>query len=63
MVELPTGSGWQASLWQAAAEVSRRLTGSLARAKEIHGELLMIFGTKDPHVPMQDAKRRRRIRF
>ena len=25
--------------------------GSLARAKEIHGELLLIFGTKDPHVP------------
>jgi carboxymethylenebutenolidase len=29
--------------------------GSLARAKEIRGELLMIFGTKDPHVP--DAAR------
>jgi len=27
--------------------------GSLARAKEIRGELLMIFGTKDPHVPEQ----------
>jgi carboxymethylenebutenolidase len=25
--------------------------GSLARAMEIRGELLMIFGTKDPHVP------------
>ncbi|HTB93797.1 MAG TPA: dienelactone hydrolase family protein [Candidatus Sulfotelmatobacter sp.] len=25
--------------------------GSLARAKEIRGELLMIFGTLDPHVP------------
>lgn len=25
--------------------------GSLARAKEIRGELLMIFGSKDPHVP------------
>lgn len=25
--------------------------GSLARAKEIQGELLMIFGSKDPHVP------------
>jgi carboxymethylenebutenolidase len=25
--------------------------GSLPRAKEIGGELLMIFGTKDPHVP------------
>ena len=25
--------------------------GSLARAKEIRGELLMIFGTNDPHVP------------
>jgi carboxymethylenebutenolidase len=25
--------------------------GSLTRAREIRGELLMIFGTKDPHVP------------
>lgn len=25
--------------------------GSLARAREIRGELLMIFGTKDPHLP------------
>ncbi len=25
--------------------------GSLARAKEIRGELLMVFGTLDPHVP------------
>ena len=25
--------------------------GSLARAKDIRGNLLMIFGTKDPHVP------------
>ena len=25
--------------------------GSLARVKEIRGELLMVFGTKDPHVP------------
>ena len=25
--------------------------GSLPRAKEIRSELLMIFGTKDPHVP------------
>jgi carboxymethylenebutenolidase len=25
--------------------------GSLARGKEIRGQLLMIFGTKDPHVP------------
>jgi carboxymethylenebutenolidase len=25
--------------------------GSLARASEIRGELLMIFGTRDPHVP------------
>jgi carboxymethylenebutenolidase len=25
--------------------------GSLARAREIRGELMMIFGTKDPHVP------------
>jgi carboxymethylenebutenolidase len=28
-----------------------RDAGSLVRAKEIRGELLMIFGTKDPHVP------------
>ena len=28
-----------------------RDAGSLARAAEIRGELLMIFGTKDPHVP------------
>ncbi len=27
--------------------------GSLARAKEIKGELLMIFGTADPHVPAE----------
>jgi len=26
--------------------------GSLARAKEIRGELLMIFGSNDPHVPV-----------
>jgi len=26
-------------------------SGSLARAGEIRGELLMVFGTKDPHVP------------
>jgi carboxymethylenebutenolidase len=25
--------------------------GSLARAKEIRGELLLVFGTRDPHVP------------
>jgi len=25
--------------------------GSLARASEIHGELLMIFGSRDPHTP------------
>jgi carboxymethylenebutenolidase len=25
--------------------------GSLARARDIRGELLMVFGTKDPHVP------------
>ena len=27
--------------------------GSLARAKEIRGELLMIFGSNDPHVPSE----------
>lgn len=31
--------------------------GSLARAKEIRGELLMIFGTKDPHVPDADREK------
>ena len=25
--------------------------GSLARASEIHGEMLLIFGTNDPHTP------------
>jgi len=25
--------------------------GSLARAREIRGKLLMVFGTEDPHVP------------
>lgn len=28
-------------------------TRSLARAGEIHGELLLIFGTRDPHVPAE----------
>ena len=43
--------------------------GSLARAKEIRGELLMIFGTKDPHVPdagretIDAALRTSRIRY
>ena len=27
--------------------------GSLARAKEIRGELLMVFGANDPHVPAE----------
>lgn len=27
--------------------------GSLARAKEIKGEMLLVFGTRDPHVPEQ----------
>ena len=27
--------------------------GSLARAEEIHGQLLMIWGTRDPHTPEQ----------
>jgi carboxymethylenebutenolidase len=30
--------------------------GSLARAKEIRGDLLMIFGTNDPHVPYADLE-------
>ncbi len=32
-----------------------RDAGSLARAQEIRGELLMVFGTLDPHVP-EDAR-------
>jgi hypothetical protein len=35
-VELPTGSGRQASLWQAAAEVSRRLTRIFLRSSDGH---------------------------
>jgi hypothetical protein len=35
-VELPTGSGRQASLWQAGAEVSRRLTRIFLRAGDGH---------------------------
>jgi Glycosyl hydrolase family 63 C-terminal domain len=35
-VELPTGSGRQASLWQAAAEVSRRLTRLFLRSADGH---------------------------
>ncbi len=35
-VELPTGSGRQASLWQAAAEVSRRLTRIFLRSGDGH---------------------------
>ena len=30
--------------------------GSLARAKEIRGKLLMVFGTLDPHIP-EDGRR------
>lgn len=43
--------------------------GSLARAEEIRGELLMIFGTNDPHVPAEGreivdgALRAARIRY
>jgi hypothetical protein len=33
-VDLPTGSGQQASLWQAAAEISRRLTRIFLRSNE-----------------------------
>ena len=35
-VELPTGSGRQASLWQAAAEISRRLTRLFLRSADGH---------------------------
>lgn len=31
--------------------------GSLERAKEIHGKLLMIFGSLDPHVPAEGRSR------
>ena len=34
MVELPTGSGRQASLWEAAAEISRRLTRIFLRSAD-----------------------------
>ena len=34
MVELPTGSGRQASLWEAAAEISRRLTRVFLRSAD-----------------------------
>ena len=43
--------------------------GSLARVAEIRGELLMVFGTKDPHVPeegrhiIQGALQRARTRY
>jgi len=43
--------------------------GSLARANEIRGELLMIFGSADPHVPegarakIKDALQRARVKF
>ena len=33
-----------------------RRCGSLARAGEIRGELLMVFGTNDPHVPAEGRK-------
>lgn len=31
-------------------------TGSLGRAKEIRGKLLMVFGTLDPHIPEEGRK-------
>jgi carboxymethylenebutenolidase len=34
-----------------------RDAGSLARAKEITGELLLVFGTRDPHVPPEARAR------
>jgi hypothetical protein len=50
-VELPTGSGRQASLWQAAAEVSRRLTRIFLRSAEgrrpVYGGLEKF--QSDPH--------------
>ncbi len=50
-VELPTGSGQQASLWQAAAEISRRLTRIFLRSSDgqrpVYGGLEKF--QKDPH--------------
>src|SRR6516162_890047 len=50
-VELPTGSGKQASLWQAAAEISRRLTRIFLRSAD--GQRPVYGGLKefqdDPH--------------
>jgi hypothetical protein len=51
MVELPTGSGRQASLWQAAAELSRRLTRIFLRSangdRPVYGGLDKF--QNDPH--------------
>ena len=51
MVDLPTGSGQQASLWQAAAEISRRLTRIFLRSNDgkrpVYGGLEMF--QDDPH--------------
>ena len=50
-VELPTGSGRQASLWDAAAEISRRLTRIFLRSNEgmrpVYGGLEKF--QNDPH--------------
>jgi hypothetical protein len=50
-VELPTGSGRQASLWDAAAEISRRLTRTFLRSAEgtrpVYGGLEKF--QNDPH--------------
>jgi hypothetical protein len=50
-VELPTGSGRQASLWDAAAEISRRLTRTFLRtaegARPVYGGLKKF--QNDPH--------------
>ena len=49
--ELPTGSGKKASLWEAAAEISRRLTRIFLRAKDgkrpVYGGLELF--QNDPH--------------
>jgi carboxymethylenebutenolidase len=35
-------------------------TGSLARAVDVHGELLMVFGARDPHTPDDGLERIKR---
>jgi hypothetical protein len=50
-VEMPTGSGRQASLWQAAAELSRRLTRVFLRSADGHRPVYGVLDKfqSDPH--------------